>query len=133
MKSDKRLLLLIVALSALSLACLCLPTSVLELLVTVHNLDPDFMTRSGLVYLDLTVEDSAHGDQWAWRFPGHINPVLTDGSETFTVDPFYIHPTSIEQVTVCVIFDDPEVNPTNTRPKRSPFRPVIPGRNARVS
>jgi hypothetical protein len=39
MNSRKRLLLLIVALSALSLACLCLPTSALEFLVTVSPLD----------------------------------------------------------------------------------------------
>jgi hypothetical protein len=83
------------------------------IMVTVHNLGPDFMTRSGLVYLDLIAKDSAHGDQWTWRFPGHINPVLTGGTETFTVDPFYFTRTGIDQITACVTFDDPEGNPTN--------------------
>ncbi len=84
-----------------------------RIMVTVHNLGPDFMTRSGLIYLDLTAQDSAHGDQWAWRFPGHINPVLTGDTETFTVDSFYFTRTSIDQITACVTFDDPESNPTN--------------------
>lgn len=83
------------------------------IMVTVHNLGPDFTTRSGLIYLDITATDSAHGDQWAWRFPGHIDSVLTGDTETFTVDPFYFTRTGIDQITACVTFDDLEGNPTN--------------------
>lgn len=75
-----------------------------ELRFTVHNLGPDFDAAVDDIYLDLKVKDADTGDQWYWRFPGTIDPVLTDDTETFTVERFWFTRSEIDTIEACVEF-----------------------------
>jgi hypothetical protein len=80
--------------------------------VVIRNLGPDYDPASGVIYLDLTIQDTAD-NEWFWRFPGYLDPILTNDTEKLTLDRFWFTRDEIDRVKACVSFEDGEVNPSN--------------------
>lgn len=80
----------------------------------LYNQGPDYHANTGYVFLDLQVLDSETGDEWYWRFPGQIDPVIAaNTSYTVTLDRFWFTRPEIDSVTACMYYEDPEYNTTN--------------------
>jgi hypothetical protein len=81
--------------------------------VVIRNLGPDYDPASGVVYLDLALQDTDTGDKWFWRFPGDLDTVLANDTETLTIDRFWFTRDEIDKVEACVSFEDGEANLSN--------------------
>jgi hypothetical protein len=80
--------------------------------VVIRNLGPDYDPASGVIYLDLKVQDTAD-NEWFWRLPGHLDPILANDTEILTIDRFWFTRDEINKVEACVSFEDGEANPSN--------------------
>lgn len=85
----------------------------------IGNSGPDYAPVSGVIYLDFTLQDTGTGDKWFWRFPGSLDPMPTNDTQTLTIDLFWFTRVGIDKVTACVSFEDEEANPSNNCKEKS--------------
>ncbi len=79
----------------------------------LRNVGLPYVADKGTLLIELTLRDTTSGDEYLWVFPETIASLGNNETADLDIDPFLFSTSDVDQIQVCLKFDDPEHDLSN--------------------